>query len=1376
MTDKYDSKNKRLMTFIDLYNFLRNHLDESIIGWLKINWKGKDKQESLFRLFAKLGLIKELDGYHICNGNYNLGTIEPLKDKHNIFYDDKGNSINLKDKGDAADLVAMDEKDDRRLLCFSSKNINKENIGKLDIEKIYFYAADKYKDYTIIFGLVVRDKRTIDQIKTDKTSKRLKEILETPTTIILDWNNLDQAYRQFKTIYKNINIADLLQNDKPPIILKLHQIYSVNRTYDLLQRNEKDILWGHICRSGKSYIMAGLIIKDAKNKHNCNYIIFTTAPNETIEQYIKVMQCQQLDGVNVIYVNGTNTAPQLMNKNIIIVSKQFIQILDENNIEIKKVSSATKVKKAAASKKVEILKWLAALKIDIRFIDESHNGGTTQIVKNTLDVYGGKQTPTIHISATYLKTAKDYCINKSNWILWDLEDITLCKKYNAARLIEKHGSYMKDALNQFNQNSIVAEYSKYPEMWIITEELTPEAIREARDYNNTHKDNFEKGWSLDACFLLNYNDKGKYVNTFQNKSANLHLWYRIFGKKEVYKTFTDDAPATYTNDRVILKRIQRICEVNGSRTFNKGEPLIIMAYLPMGNCPIELIQSATKELLETENVIPEFSIICINSKITNDPKKVIMDGISIAKRNNKKGILVLSGRQCSLGITLEQCDVVLLLNNSTSFDMNFQMMFRSMTEAPNKKYGFIVDLNIHRCITSTLLNFISLLNNKKSYGDIIKYILREKILRINGDHIITRETEYIGGDLNNKYINDIAEMINMAIMTNTDTTLKHYLDMLNYKRIILSKDDGILFKNIFTYSKVQMKQIMDMADMAESQADKNIKEGIEKIKIDADNLTAAETEATELAAAEEDKKNLIDLLKHIIPLICILTIHDDNSNSFESMSKYILLNLDLLQIFRQQMATWWGNETDKDILNTFTKLFIKYLENDNDVFQIIANIKNVFKQNIKNARELSKLIDKYLVPHEIEKRQNAEVSTPYTLRQEMLDTITKYGDPDFWKTPKRVFEPCAGKGGFLLDIIDRFMNGLVDEEKDEEARYKKIVEECLYWSELNPVNVFICKLLIDPYGKYEINYNEGNTLELDITKEKKNGDTRIWKGVNGFDLVVGNPPYQKYDGASNGTLWDKFVIWSINITNNLGYICMIHPSGWRNINGKFKKLQKEMVNQNLIYLEIHNESDGIKTFKAETRYDWYIMQKIDIYHFTKVKFEDNKIMDINIRELEFIPNGQFDLVQKLLAKTNEKKCEILYNRSSYGCDKIWVSKKQDQEYKYPCVYIINSKSELKLFYSNKNNGNGMNKIKLMWSNGRIKSIGSVIDQEGKYGLTNYSYGIVDTLENLNNIKKVFDSVGFRKLMEYCAVGQLSINYKIIALFKKDFWKEFINEY
>jgi len=166
-------------------------------------------------------------------------------------------------------------------------------------------------------------------------------------------------------------------------------------------------------------------------------------------------------------------------------------------------------------------------------------------------------------------------------------------------------------------------------------------------------------------------------------------------------------------------------------------------------------------------------------------------------------------------------------------------------------------------------------------------------------------------------------------------------------------------------------------------------------------------------------------------------------------------------------------------------------------------------------------------------------------------------------------------------------------------------------------------------------------------------------------------------------------------------------------------------------------------------------------------------MKIDVRKLEFIPNGQFDIVQKLLAKDNEERCNVLYSSSSYGCDKEWVSKIKNKKYKYPCIYTINSKSEPRLFYSYKSDGDGMNKKKLMWSNGRIKSIGSIIDKDGKYGLTNYSYGIVDDVKNLKNIKKAFDSHNFRRIMEYCAVCQLTVNYKIIALFKKDFGKEFI---
>jgi len=158
------------------------------------------------------------------------------------------------------------------------------------------------------------------------------------------------------------------------------------------------------------------------------------------------------------------------------------------------------------------------------------------------------------------------------------------------------------------------------------------------------------------------------------------------------------------------------------------------------------------------------------------------------------------------------------------------------------------------------------------------------------------------------------------------------------------------------------------------------------------------------------------------------------------------------------------------------KIFIDYTNNDKETEQLIRSIKEIFCKNIRNSRELSILIDKYLIPQKLEKEDNAEYSTPFKLRQEMLDKIPL----DFWKSIRKVFEPCSGKGGFIIDIIDRFMTGLKDIIPDEKLRYKTIVEECLYFSDKNVTNIFISKLLIDPYNEYKLNYNEGNTLELDI--------------------------------------------------------------------------------------------------------------------------------------------------------------------------------------------------------------------------------------------------------------------------------------------------------
>mgnify|MGYP003330653232 CR=1 FL=1 len=151
----------------------------------------------------------------------------------------------------------------------------------------------------------------------------------------------------------------------------------------------------------------------------------------------------------------------------------------------------------------------------------------------------------------------------------------------------------------------------------------------------------------------------------------------------------------------------------------------------------------------------------------------------------------------------------------------------------------------------------------------------------------------------------------------------------------------------------------------------------------------------------------------------------------------------------------------------------------------------------------------------------------------------------------------------------------------------------------------------------------------------------------------------------------------------------------------------------------------------------------------------------------------FEELKKLIAKEGEEKCEVLYSRSIYDPRRKYISKEADRKHIYPCVYLINSKSELKLIFSSENRGHFGIK-KLIWSNGSINSLGSFIDKEGKYGLTCFSFAIVDEEENLENIKKAFDSKKFRELMEYCTL-LYSINHKIIQLFRKDFWKEFIND-
>ena len=241
-----------------------------------------------------------------------------------------------------------------------------------------------------------------------------------------------------------------------------------------------------------------------------------------------------------------------------------------------------------------------------------------------------------------------------------------------------------------------------------------------------------------------------------------------------------------------------------------------------------------------------------------------------------------------------------------------------------------------------------------------------------------------------------------------------------------------------------------------------------------------------------------------------------------------------------------------------------------------------------------------------------------------------------------------------------------------------------------------------------------------------------------------------------------------------GLLCFVHPSGWRDVDGLFKATQKIMIDKEIHYLSIHNETEGLKTFGMDTRYDFYVIKnKLSNKDFvSKIKCQDGSLIETKLFGMEFIPNGMFEEIMSLVAKPGETRTKVLGD-SSYHTQRDFMKKEKNDEFVYPCVYTVKSGDEMTLWFSNKDTNGHFGIPKLIWSNFRISSAGSIADMNGAYALTQFSYAIIDDKDKLLDIKKAFDTKKFRNMMENCSVANMSINRKIIATFRKDFWKDFI---
>ena len=367
-------------------------------------------------------------------------------------------------------------------------------------------------------------------------------------------------------------------------------------------------------------------------------------------------------------------------------------------------------------------------------------------------------------------------------------------------------------------------------------------------------------------------------------------------------------------------------------------------------------------------------------------------------------------------------------------------------------------------------------------------------------------------------------------------------------------------------------------------------------------------------------------------------------------------------------------------------------------------------------------------------------STPLLLAKNMIDRIPK----SILKNPNSKFlDIASGLGTFSTVLFEKLL---------EYHKKDHILTNMMYLVEIRPFKYAVLKKLgfRNVYCKDFLKYNPNDMK---------------------FDGIIGNPPYQETLGASRGkSIWDRFVLKSYSLLKHKGYLGLIHPGSWRAPKGRFKHIQKLYKENNLTFLKLSDYKQGKETFGVGTNYDCFILQKTPNQGKTHLIDTEGNSNVVDISLLEFIPNSQLDLYNKIVAKPGEKKVQLLGN-SSYHSARDYISDTQNSEFKHPVIWSITKSKGIKVKYSKINNKGHFNQPKVVFSHGG--GTYPIIDDTGKFGLTEFGFGVVDDIDKLKAIQKALNSPKFISLMSSAGFRNLKYEPKVIETFRKDFWKEFV---
>lgn len=187
-----------------------------------------------------------------------------------------------------------------------------------------------------------------------------------------------------------------------------------------------------------------------------------------------------------------------------------------------------------------------------------------------------------------------------------------------------------------------------------------------------------------------------------------------------------------------------------------GQLITLQVFLPCGDGVAELSAVVEKRINQLYGrQYPVLDLCTLTSSEAKRMQSLVAETVQSARKSAAQGAVVLTGRRAGVGITLQDVDATVMLNNCKTESLYVQQIFRSMSSrskagassdgsssggiSPATKTGIVADTNITRVLKSLGSSFAAPDSSEDEHLECAVDLLHGGLLQVHGRTFSSRQ-------------------------------------------------------------------------------------------------------------------------------------------------------------------------------------------------------------------------------------------------------------------------------------------------------------------------------------------------------------------------------------------------------------------------------------------------------------------------------------------------------------------------------------------------------------------------------------------------------------------------------------------------------------